>query len=407
MPIKNRGLFNLTDVTRRQIETDWPAANTNYDLYIKDLVANGNILASNITVNRITSNVWNNIYTANVIESPSNLYFTNSRVVSALIAGNNITIESNGRISSTSSGSDLSANTTSDLAEGSNLYYSNDRVQAYLNISGYQTAENILANVSVSNLDLSGNTTSDLAEGLNLYYTNARVVSALVAGDNITIESNGRISANNLVTVVNDSTSFLSTAGNLTYSIGKVVGDSRNILVIVEGLIQIPETDYTVNGANITFLEQPPVGTNVEVRFFGTESFAYNQTTGNLIPDIDSVRSLGSLNRRYKDLYLTGNTIVLGNLAISSFDGLLSISPVVNGNIVVANSTPTSLTAGEGITIEANGRISAPMVIMMTDTTIYANTLIPEGKNGLSVGPINIVAGANVTVTTGQRWVII
>ena len=39
-------------------------------------------------------------------------------------------------------------------------------------------------------------TTSNIAEGVNLYFTNTRAVSAFIAGDNIEIESNGRISAN-------------------------------------------------------------------------------------------------------------------------------------------------------------------------------------------------------------------
>lgn len=38
-------------------------------------------------------------------------------------------------------------------------------------------------------------TTSNISEGTNLYFTNTRAVAALTAGNNITIESNGRISA--------------------------------------------------------------------------------------------------------------------------------------------------------------------------------------------------------------------
>lgn len=46
-------------------------------------------------------------------------------------------------------------------------------------------------------------------------------------------------------------------------------------------------------------------------------------------------------------------------------------------------------------------------VILMTNTLISSNILIPAGKNGLSVGPITISDGANVTITPGQRWLIL
>ena len=38
--------------------------------------------AGNINASNITSNIWSNLYTANVIETASNLYFTNARVYS-------------------------------------------------------------------------------------------------------------------------------------------------------------------------------------------------------------------------------------------------------------------------------------------------------------------------------------
>jgi hypothetical protein len=126
MPIINKGIFNINSAYLREVGNDWPTAQV--------------------------------IATSDIIESSSNLYFTNTRVVSALVAGDNISIESNGRIS---------ANITA--------------------------AINDIANIS---LTIDNLTTDGITEGtVNLYYTNTRVVSALTAGNNITIESNGRISA--------------------------------------------------------------------------------------------------------------------------------------------------------------------------------------------------------------------
>ena len=59
---------------------------------------------------------------------------------------------------------------TGNITEGSNLYYTNTRADARVNL---QTG---------ANLDLSSKSTSDLSEGTNLYYTNARADARIVAG---------------------------------------------------------------------------------------------------------------------------------------------------------------------------------------------------------------------------------
>lgn len=115
----------------------------------------------------------------------------------------------------------------------------------------------------------------------NLYFTNSRVVSALVAGQNISIEANGRISALQNATVINDSTTVVAAANTLSYNMGRNISSAVNILVSVEGIVQIPTVDYTVAGTNLILNDQPPVGANIEIRFFGTEAFTGQTTTLN------------------------------------------------------------------------------------------------------------------------------
>src|SRR6056300_1102296 len=57
----------------------------------------------------------------------------------------------------------LATKTTTDVAEGTNLYYTDARADASVDLE------------TGANLDLSQKTTTDLAEGTNLYYTDARV----------------------------------------------------------------------------------------------------------------------------------------------------------------------------------------------------------------------------------------
>jgi alpha-tubulin suppressor-like RCC1 family protein len=95
--------------------------------------------------------------TSNVTEG-TNLYFTNARSIAALSAGQNITIDANGRINSTATGGG----------------------------GGAVDSVNGLTGTVVL-------TTANIAESGNLYFTNARSIAALSAGQNITIDANGRI----------------------------------------------------------------------------------------------------------------------------------------------------------------------------------------------------------------------
>lgn len=130
MPIINKGRFRLTDVSLRQAGNDWPTAQVittsdvienSANLYFTNtrvfsavtigtipgslavsgnLIANGLIIrnisvsdsvlvgstsANNVVADAVTSNTWNRLYTANVIETSENLYFTNARVISAAV----------------------------------------------------------------------------------------------------------------------------------------------------------------------------------------------------------------------------------------------------------------------------------------------------------------------------------
>ena len=56
----------------------------------------------------------------------------------------------------------------------------------------------------------------------------------------------------------------------------------------------------------------------------------------------------------------------------------------------------------------SGGSISgAGGAIIINNTTIGVNYTIASGTNGFSVGPITVSSGFAVTVSSGQRWVVI
>jgi hypothetical protein len=60
----------------------------------------------------------------------------------------------------------------------------------------------------------------------------------------------------------------------------------------------------------------------------------------------------------------------------------------------------------------STGELTAPAPIasngiMIASTTVGASYTIATGNNGLSVGPLTISSGVTVTISSGQRHVII
>jgi hypothetical protein len=135
--------------------------------------------------------------TSNLVEG-SRLYFTNERVddrVSALIQnGTGLTWTYNDPLNTLTGNVSLAPFSTTNLAEGTNLYFTNERVDDRVavllqpGLAGTGPASitwiyNDSLNLLTPTVSLAPFTTSNLAEGSNLYFTNERVddrVAALI-----------------------------------------------------------------------------------------------------------------------------------------------------------------------------------------------------------------------------------
>ena len=257
-------------------------------------VLSNNIVAYDIVTGNITANVWNNLYTSNVIETSGNLYYTNARVL-ANVSQMSINVFADVDITGVQSGYALvwdgsafvpgtvaadtaniaqTANiantvlsisnfTTANLAEGTNLYYTNARVISA--VTPYLT-------------------TSNVVEGTNLYFTNARVLANLATSD---------VSVNNL-TVAGD----LVVQGNtVTLNATTVNIEDKNIL-LANGAINAAAAD----GAGISI-----AGANANITYASTgDKFVVNKpldvtgqinTTGNIFVNGDQAVTLNPLNQ--------------------------------------------------------------------------------------------------------------
>ena len=226
--INSRGIFNLGTAYLRQVGNDWPTAQV-------------------ISTSDITEGI--------------NLYYNNARVYSNVIAllptlaGSGIQIQANGQINSNTT---LTLDTlspfltTSNVSEGSNLYYTNARVNSF--IQG-----NLATKANVTDL-----TTSNISEGSNLYYTNARVLSALTG--NVTIGNltlTGNITGGPALRSYVSSYKGNSQSATITLPIAPI--SNNFVTVIVNGVAQLSSA-YTVSGNVLTFTSYPTTNADIDVR---------------------------------------------------------------------------------------------------------------------------------------------
>lgn len=74
---------------------------------------------------------------------------------------------------------------------------------------------------------------------------------------------------------------------------------------------------------------------------------------------------------------------------------------LVSGTNIKTLNGQSLLGSGDLSTLSAGG------VIATNTTEITSNYTFPVGTNGFTVGPVSIASGVSVTVTSGQRWVIL
>lgn len=290
--------------------------------------------------------------TNDLAEGNANLYFTNDRVVAAITAGENITIESNGMIIGEAGGV-ISVNgangivvlSTANIAEDTNLYFTNVRALAAVE----------------DNLQ-----TTNVIEGANLYFTNTRAVGALIAGTGMTIEANGMLI----------STAVANTGGTVT-----------NIEILAGALIDVTGGPITSSG-NVVI--------NVDLSELAL-------TTNTSLAD-----QLVVLDSETADQYKIAKT----NIPLSHFNVDLTTANIAEGaNLYFTNDrVVAALTAGDNITVEANG------LIVGADQTFTGNTdSVAEGATNLyftntravdavtdNINTSNVTEGANLYFTNDR-----
>lgn len=174
-------------------------------------------------------------------------------------------------------------------------------------------------------------------------------------------------------------------------------------LIDVSSWIQYPDNhilfasaNYAAGNAGFTF--NPDTGAFAVP---GTSTFS-----GDLLPNTDITYSLGNATRRWSNLYLSGNTIYLGDSTITTDANTLVLTNGNGGTFEVAgNSEITTIQNGtSNIAVEINGNVT-------TSVSGIANVLVVASTGATVLGTLaaTTVTASNVKTDTllyanGQPW---
>jgi hypothetical protein len=338
--------------------------------------------------------------------------------------------------------SSLSNHTTTDLAEGTNLYYTDARARAALSggtgvtynsttgqisigqdvattaIVTFNTVNaNLTGNVTGTVSSLSNHTTTDLAEGTNLYYTDARARAALSAGTGISYNSTtGVISST--ITQYTDAmaraalSATTSGDGSLVYNnttgVFAYTGpDATNYRAAVSATTS-GDGSLVYNSSTGVFAYTGPSATNYRAALSGGTGVTYNSSTGVIAigQDVATTANVTFASVTTPTLKAADGTTAL-TLANTTGDVTANRYIQVNGNRILNSSgTPTFYFDTSGNASVANTFTVLGNIIKAWNgsASVTAITLSATGDvttaGNLTVGGNNIKASDGTTAAT-------
>ena len=199
---------------------------------------------------------------------------------------------------------------------------------------------------------------------------------------------------------------FTSNGTQLNYTLSPTPANEDHTLVIIGGVPQNKST-YSLSGSTLTLTEAPNNGITVEVVIFtagggsgggattSLSNLANVAINTSLLPATTLTIDLGSSTKRWRDLYLSGNTISLGDATINSTGTAVNLP---------AGSTVggTALGAGASVTTSATQPSTPSNGDLWYDTSdsslnVYENTSWNKVGGSTTTRTVN-----TFTATAGQ-----
>ena len=228
---------------------------------------------------------------------------------------------------------------------------------------------------------------------------------------------------------------FNGTGSQTVFTMSSVPANAASLLVAISGVVQDPGT-YSVSSTTLTFTTAPPSGTgNISVRYLGIASVgtvgSFSAGTTGFSPSTATTGAVVLSGTLATTNGGTGLTTVGTNGQVLTSNGTNLLWSTVNSGASISNDTSTAsfnyplfanATTGTPTTIytsnskytykPSTGELQASEVIasnglLLNSATVSTSYTVASGNNALSVGPITVASGQSVTVSSGQRWVVL
>ena len=201
------------------------------------------------------------------------------------------------------------------------------------------------------------------------------------------------------------STGNLSVAGNSNLGLVSTViitGGANGQYLQTDGSGNLSWTTLTVNtdsisngNSNVAVASSGGnVGISVAgnanvVKVTGSDVFV----TGNITPTANLTYSLGNNTNRWNNLYLSGNTIVLGDATITTTGNAIVMTNPDGGNFTIAGNTDASTSDLSNGTSNVNIPVANGNILISSNGV--ANVMVVTGTGANITGTLNVSGNAN------------
>ena len=422
------------------------AAISNGNSNVNIATSNGNItagvggVANVVTISTTGLDVIGNITATNFVGNfsgnASNANFANTAGTVTASAQPNIT--SVGTLVSL----EVSGNITANAVKTNQLLYANgDPYQFTTNAAGsntevqfnnnnafsasanftFNTGTNTLSvtNITANGAGLSSLTGANVTGEVAFANTANSVAVANVVGiGNIaTVNLDGNVS-----NVLRGDGTFAGEAGNLNANYANFAGEAFSVnvsnIVGTVNLANFATTANAVAGANVsgevanaTYALSSNVAntagtvtTNAQPNITSVGTLTGLTVAGNILPNANLTYNLGSPTQRWKDLYISGNTIDLNGSTITSDANGITLTNPLGGSYTVigtgASNTASIVNGNSSLVVNPNSNVSVSITGTSNVIVVSIDGLLVNGNGNITGNLVTggtIVASANIT----------
>ena len=317
----------------------------------------------------------------------------------------------------------FSTKSTTNLAEGSNLYFTDERVDDRVNalfvdgngiIKTYDDAGNLLTFA----IDFSEFDTDDIVEGSVNTFLNTRSTDDLTEGSSNLYYTDARVRSNITGSTLDMGSNDITTTGKMLYANMYATEADLPSATTYHGMfahVHATGKGYFAHSGAWKKLIDESSSTTTDLsegtNLYYTDARVQTKlgdVSGDIIPDTDETYDLGSSTHKFNDLFLSGSSITLGSIVLKDNSGVFETIPVAGGTTEIFATESHVATAISNLIDTAPNTLDTlnELAAALGDDANFATTVTTSlgTKLNLSGGTMTgaLDMGSNNVTTTGK-----